>query len=42
MSRKTVGALDPATGAFVSDNTDEQAEQCIKNLLLISSRKANL
>ena len=27
--------LDPATGAFVSDNTDEQAEQCIKNLLAV-------
>ena len=27
--------LDPATGAFVSDDTDEQAEQCIKNLLAV-------
>ena len=27
--------LDPATGAFVSDNTAEQAEQSIKNLLAV-------
>lgn len=27
--------LDPATGAFVSDHTAEQAEQCIKNLLAV-------
>ena len=27
--------IDPATGAFVSDNTAEQAEQSIKNLLAV-------
>ena len=27
--------LDPATGAFVSDNKAEQAEQSIKNLLAV-------
>lgn len=27
--------LDPATGAFVSGGTAEQAEQCIKNLLAV-------
>ena len=27
--------LDPATGSFVSDNTAEQAEQSIKNLLAV-------
>lgn len=27
--------LDPATGAFVSDDIAEQAEQCIRNLLAV-------